>query len=103
LFTSDIEYDVTDLGGGVLKGIAAIRDAALALGNLNPVGHHVTNIVVEKLEELQASARCKGIGVNADRTTGSVTYVDTLLRTDQGWRIKHRRVLGRKIPLNAKV
>ena len=46
LFTASVSYDVTALGGGVLRGIEAIRDAALALGERNPVGHHVTNVVL---------------------------------------------------------
>lgn len=46
LFTDDIVYDVTDLGHGSLVGLEAFRDASLAMGALNPVGHHVTNIML---------------------------------------------------------
>jgi len=45
LFTASVSYDVTAFGGGVLRGIEAIRSAALDVGDRNPVGHHVTNVV----------------------------------------------------------
>jgi SnoaL-like domain len=48
LFTEDVTYDVSDFGAGVLTGLAAAREAALALGNANPVAHHVTNTVLDE-------------------------------------------------------
>lgn len=78
LFTADVTYDVTDLGAGSLEGLAAIREAARTLGELNPVGHHVTNIVLTELADDRVRALSKGIGINADGTSGSVTYEDTI-------------------------
>ncbi|WP_405915000.1 nuclear transport factor 2 family protein [Streptomyces sp. NBC_00728] len=46
LFTADVVYDLTDFGEKPLCGVAAIRQAAWALGAANPVAHHVTNVVV---------------------------------------------------------
>ncbi|MEV0223323.1 nuclear transport factor 2 family protein [Streptomyces sp. NPDC050704] len=103
LFTDDIVYDVTDLGAAEpLVGIAAIRDASLALGPANPVGHHITNIVLTELADGQVRALSKGIGINADGTSGSATYEDTIVPGDQGWRIGHRKVLARRVPLGGK-
>ena len=51
LFTADVTYDLDDLGFGSLHGTAAIREAALALGDANPVGHHVTNIVITRIDD----------------------------------------------------
>ncbi|MCW2913351.1 MAG: hypothetical protein JWN52_1419 [Actinomycetia bacterium] len=102
LFTADVTYDVTDLGGGSIEGLAAFRDAALAMGEMNPVGHHVTNIVLTELADNQVRARSKGIGIKSDGTSGSVTYEDTILHGDQGWRISHRKILARRTPLGAK-
>ena len=59
LFTADVTYDVTDLGAASLEGLAAIREAALALGELNPVGHHVTNIVLTQLADDRVRALSK--------------------------------------------
>jgi hypothetical protein len=60
VFTDDVVYDVTDLGGAPLVGLAAQRDAALALGEGNPVGHHVTNTVVTEEPDGRVRALCWG-------------------------------------------
>jgi ketosteroid isomerase-like protein len=99
LFTEDVTYDVTALGGGVLAGLAATREAALALGDRKPVAHHVTNIVLDVDTETRVHALSKGIGVNADGSVGSVTYADTVERRPEGWRITHRTVTPRRVPL----
>ncbi|WP_067546786.1 nuclear transport factor 2 family protein [Nocardia crassostreae] len=99
LFTDDIVYDLADLGMVSLYGLAAIRDAALALGDLNPVGHHITNVVVTQDRDGTVRVRSKGIGISADGTARSVVYDDTVTRGPGGWRIAHRTVLGRHRPL----
>jgi ketosteroid isomerase-like protein len=100
LFTPDVVYDVTEVGVGELHGIEEIRDAALELGADNPVGHHVTNIVIESGEGDRATARSKGIVVTASGKCGSATFVDTLRREGGRWRIKHRIIHPRRTPLN---
>lgn len=99
LFTASVSYDVTALGGGVLHGMEAIPAAALALGDRNPVGHHVTNIVLSEQPDGSVRARSKGIGVYADGTVGSVTQDDTVVRTVDGWRIGARTIVPRRAPL----
>ncbi|GII80793.1 hypothetical protein Sru01_57750 [Sphaerisporangium rufum] len=99
LFLPDAGYDVTDLGGGVITGTAALREAALALGDRNPVAHHVTNIVITETAEGRVRALSKGFGVSTDGTVASVTYEDTIVRGEQGWRIGHRVVRARRKPL----
>ncbi|MEU6853838.1 nuclear transport factor 2 family protein [Actinacidiphila alni] len=99
LFTEDVVYDVSDLGGGELVGVAAVRDAALALGDRNPVAHHVTNVVLSELPDGSVRALSKGLGVYADGTCGSVTYDDRIIRGAHGWRISRRAVLARRVPL----
>ncbi|HTJ32372.1 MAG TPA: nuclear transport factor 2 family protein [Dactylosporangium sp.] len=101
LFTEDVVYDVSAFGGGVLAGLAAIRDAALALGDANPVAHHVTNIVLRETADGIVHAHSKGLGIMADGSAGSVTYEDTIERTPAGWRITHRVVHPRRKPLQA--
>ena len=102
LFTDDVIYDITDLGQSPIQGLAAIREAALAMGDLNPVGHHVTNVVLTEIADNEVHARSKGIGINADGTSSSATYEDTILRGDQGWRISYRKILARRAPLGAR-
>lgn len=99
IFTEDVVYDVSALGGTVLTGPDAVADAGLALGDRNPLGHHVTNVVVVEIGPARARARSKGLAVMSDGTAGSVVYDDELLRTENGWRIAVRRVLPRRRPL----
>lgn len=100
LFTSDVVYDLTDFGQGPLSGVAAVREAALALGAANPVAHHVTNVVVSVSADGRVRVRSKGLGVKADGSCGSVSYDDTVVRTADGWRISHRKVSPRRTPLS---
>jgi hypothetical protein len=100
LFTEGVVYDVSALGGGTLVGLAAVREAGLALADANPVAHHVTNIVLRETADGTVEALSKGFGVMADGSTGSVTYEDTVERTAVGWRITRRIVRARRTPLH---
>ncbi|MEU5095552.1 nuclear transport factor 2 family protein [Streptomyces sp. NPDC020996] len=100
VFTPDVVYDLAGFGQGRLTGLAALRDAALALGAANPVAHHVTNVVVEDVTDGRVRVRSKGLGIMADGSCGSVTYEDVVVRVDAGWRICHRKVVPRREPLN---
>jgi ketosteroid isomerase-like protein len=99
LFTPDVVYDLTAYGAGELIGPSAVADAGRALGDRNPVGHHVTNIVVREDPDGTVRAVSKGIGIMADGTAGSVVYEDELRNTAAGWRIARRRVTPRRTPL----
>ena len=92
-------YDVEDLGGGQLHGIEATREAATVLGDLNPLGHHTTNVVVVQLDDDVARVHSKGIGVHVDGSSSTVVYADVVQRTVRGWRLAGRRVLVRRRPL----
>jgi ketosteroid isomerase-like protein len=102
LCTEGVVYDVGDFGLGSLVGVAAIRDAALALGQANPVGHHVTNIVITPVDEHTARVASKGIGIYADGTAGSVVYHDTVNRDADGWKLSHRKMIARRAALGAR-
>ncbi|MEV4314951.1 nuclear transport factor 2 family protein [Actinocrispum sp. NPDC049592] len=99
LFTPDVTYDVSDFGLGELHGPAAIREAALALGDANPVGHHVTNIVITPIDDDSARVRSKGIGIMATHTAGSAVYDDIVTRRPDGWKISSRKVSARRAAL----
>lgn len=99
LFTADVTYDVSALGGGVLAGLDELRRAGLALGDANPVAHHVTNIVLSEGPDGVVHALSKGFGVMTDGSVGSVTYEDTVEPTADGWRITKRVVRPRIKPL----
>jgi hypothetical protein len=99
LVTEDIEYDVTMMGGGILRGPTEIADAAKQLGEHNPLGHHVTNVVIDTLSTTTATCRSKGIGIMSNGTIGTVVYEDELTLTPDGWRLSKRQVLPRLHPL----
>jgi 3-phenylpropionate/cinnamic acid dioxygenase small subunit len=101
LFTEDFVYDVEALGYGSLRGAEALAEASRALGDDNPLGHHVTNALVTGDHDGDATVRSKGIGVLADGTSGTVTYEDLVRRTSAGWRIARRTVIPRRRPLHA--
>ena len=100
LFTDDFVYDVEALGYGSLEGVDAFVEAARALGDDNPLAHHVTNALVIGDEGDRATVQSKGIGVSADGTSGSVVYKDLVRRTSGGWRISRRTVIPRRRPLH---
>ena len=102
LFTSDVVYDVADFGLPSLKGIDAIRAAAINLGAGNALGHHVTNVVIISADDDEARTRCKAIAISADGTASTATYDDVLRRTSQGWRIARRIVQARREPLGGR-
>jgi len=99
LFTADVTYDLDDFGLGSLHGTTAMREAALALGDANPVGHHVTNVVITQIGDGSARVQSKGIGINADGTAGSVAYDDLVTRGPDGWKISYRKVTAQRTAL----
>lgn len=86
-------------GGNTLHGSVAIREAALALGERNPLGHHITNVIVTDMADDVARVCSKWLGVRADGSVGSGVYEDEVTRTGAGWRIKYRKVIVRRTPL----
>jgi len=51
VFAEDVTHDLTAFGLGVHQGLGSVREAAEALGDANPVGHHVTNIVIDEVKD----------------------------------------------------
>lgn len=96
LVTADAVYDVIALGQGEIHGLDQFCEvsAAFADDERNPVGHQVTNLIVDEPIGDTATVRSKGIGVLCDGFTGSVTYLDRVVRTPNGWRIAARRVIA---------
>ena len=101
VFTSDLEVDVGDLGLAPLPTdpsrprLDAYIAAAHRRGPGGTLALHVTNVIV-CADGDGASAWSKGIALSQDGSAASFTYEDQLLRTSQGWRIRHRRVSARR-------
>jgi hypothetical protein len=100
LFTPDVVYDLRDYGGTELRGIDAVVEASRALGDRNPIGHHVTNILITEHVGDLVRVISKGIGVRANGSCGSVVYHDEVRKQKNGWRITRRRLSPRIRPLS---
>jgi hypothetical protein len=95
LLTEDAVFDLEDYGMGVVAGLPALRRLFEEAPGEQPVGHHVTNVIVTERADGAASVRSKGLAVMADGRSGTVVYNDRVVRTPDGWRIAHRKVVAR--------
>ena len=87
VFTEDAVFDLSDTGVGPLHGLEAIR-AQMAGTDRHPLAHLITNIRVVDGDPARLHSRV--LGILPDRRLGSGTYVDHVVRTPDGWRIRHR-------------
>jgi hypothetical protein len=95
LMTEDGVYDLEEFGLGEVAGLPAMIELFASAPGQQPVGHHVTNVLVTPRGADRADVRSKGLSVMADGIAGTVVYEDTVVRTPAGWRISRRRVVTR--------
>ena len=89
VFTPDCVFDATAMGVPLMEGLKAIEEIS-ASSPMAPVAHHVTNVLVERVEADRAAVRAKAIGIYAKGRAFSGDYRDELRRTEHGWRIQRR-------------
>lgn len=97
VFTEDVVYDTSGVGGGVLTGLDGLtgaKVAATADNPRNPVAQLITNVVLTAESADTVRSISKGLGVRADGGCASVAYHDLLRRGPAGWRIAQRSVLA---------
>ncbi|MGF7239536.1 MAG: nuclear transport factor 2 family protein [Frankia sp.] len=94
VLTGDAIYDVGAYGLGTVEGLPAIQRLHELRPGTQPVGHHVSNIVIDDRADGTVAVRSKGFAVMADGSTGTCTYDDIVTDTDAGWRITRRRIAG---------
>ncbi len=87
MFTEDAVFDLNDTTMGPLRGLEAIR-AWMDRSEQHPLAHLITNIRVVDGDPVRLHSRV--LGILPDRRVGSGTYVDLVVRTKDGWRIRHR-------------
>jgi len=88
VFTDDAVFDATDLGMPLLEGLNAIRDHMDKSPN-HPLGHHITNIYVEAAGD-EIILRSRIIAAGHRGRVASASYRDRVVKTERGWRIRHR-------------
>ena len=96
LLTEDAVYDLEDYGMGVVAGLPALRRLFEEAPGEQPIGHHVTNVMITEHADGAARVRSKGLAVMADGRAAPVVYSDRVVRTPDGWRIAHRKVIARE-------
>src|SRR5581483_10569833 len=88
VYAADGVYDRTAVGGRVHDGREEIR--AYFASSPMPLVHHVTNLVVDRLDGDVAHGRAKYLIVRADLAVGSGEYEDVWARGADGWRLRRR-------------
>jgi F420-dependent oxidoreductase-like protein len=94
LLTLDAVYDLHSFGLGNIVGLQAIQELHRQRPGNQPIGHHVSNVLIDERPDGTIAVCSKGLSVMADGTTGTCTYDDVVVKIDTGWRIAHRRVLA---------
>ena len=89
LFTEDCVFDATALGVPLMEGREAIARAT-ETSPQTPLAHHVTNVFVEHIDGDRATVRAKALGSYAQGRMFSGSYVDSLVRSGERWRIRRR-------------
>ncbi len=94
IFTEDAVFDLTALGSRRLVGIDEIvkfmeEEAA------HPRTHMMTNIYVNPTDE-GAELRFRIVALLGQGKTGTASYYDQVVKTADGWRVKHRETTSRR-------
>ena len=88
IFTEDAVFDLTGVGSRVLVGIddivAFMEDEAA-----HPRTHMMTNVYANGTEQ-GADLRFRIVALLGQGKTGTASYYDQVVKTDAGWRVKHR-------------
>ncbi|MCW2530276.1 MAG: hypothetical protein JWM76_5136 [Pseudonocardiales bacterium] len=87
VFTDDVQLGATPaLATGISRLQTLIGDAPATHG------HNTTDVILDQRPDGTIRAWSKFYIVRGDGTVGSGDYQDTLVRTDDGWRIAYRDV-----------
>jgi ketosteroid isomerase-like protein len=105
VFTEDGVNDFGDIGYPAVKGREAIRRDYARMNH--PIAHLTTNTLFEKIvseDEAEVVTKYFVIGADADAHSNYSTVLtgyfrDRVVRTAEGWRIKHRVLKRLRVPL----
>jgi SnoaL-like domain len=93
IFTGDATIEWVNDQGSAKLAISEVL-ARLA-GYDHPSAHHATNVLTEVLDQDTVRVTSKGLAIESDGRSWSVTYTDLVTRTADGWRIAQRVVRER--------
>ena len=96
VFTDDATFDLTDLGGPVLRGLDEIR-RYMDTEATHPQTHLMTNIYAD--EQPGGAKLCfRLVARQKGGVFGTASYYDDVVKTPSGWRVQHRVVTLRRRP-----
>jgi len=95
VFTTDAVFDLTRVGSRVCTGLDDIK-AFMESEAAHPRTHMMTNIYADADGD-GAQMRSRIVALQGKGLVGTASYYDTLVRTPEGWRIKHRICSLRRI------
>jgi 3-phenylpropionate/cinnamic acid dioxygenase small subunit len=98
IFTDDATFDLTDLGGPKLIGLAQIQ-RFMDTEAEHPRTHLMTNIYVDETPD-GVKLFFRIVALRKDRPVGSASYYDDVVKTPDGWRVKDRVITLRRRPLD---
>jgi hypothetical protein len=98
VFTQDATLDlrVSDCapsfpGFGLLVGLDAIVEAFRGYSD-HPYQHMLVSHLIDDISDSEVVVRSKALFPMRGGAVGHVVYVDRVVRTDAGWRIKHKSI-----------
>ncbi len=94
IFTEDAVFDIVDLGGPALQGLAAIQQY-MDTEAAHPKTHLMTNIYVDETGE-GVKLYFRLVAMLSGGKMGTASYNDDVVKTADGWRVKHRVVTLRR-------
>ena len=97
IFTEDAVFDLTGVGSRRLEGINDIVDF-MNVDAEHPKTHMMTNIYVDvDVEKVTMNFRI--VALLGKGLVGTASYYDHVVRTDDGWRVKHRECMIHRLSL----
>lgn len=94
IFTEDAVFDLTDLGAPRLEGLAAIKRYMDEDAD-HPRTHTMTNIYVDETAE-GVTLSFRILALLPEGRVGTASYYDGVVKTPQGWRVRHRVITRRR-------
>ncbi|MGI9616522.1 MAG: nuclear transport factor 2 family protein [Acidimicrobiales bacterium] len=88
VFTQDAVFDLTGVGSRVCTGLDDIK-SFMESEAAHPKTHMMTNIYADADGD-GAQMRSRIVALLGKGRAGTASYYDQLVRTPDGWRIKHR-------------
>ena len=97
IFTPEAVFDLTDLGGPRLEGLAAIK-RFMDEEAQHPRTHLMTNVYVDETAG-GVHLFFRIVALLPDRVVGTASYYDDVVKTPAGWRVSNRVITRRRRPV----